>query len=650
MAATIEVNYFNSFWLKKVVKNGDTDPSWPGLPWNPYGAFSVAIGGVNTGYSTSNDVTTTRVSGTGGGLIVDIIASSVFPNPITAVKIVNPGINIASGDQFTVDGGGGNCTLTLTTKPFPFGSGGVAGTPKSGTQNYYLEEARIKGGFNNKITDLGVRAYSVNENRDKIDRSHSLIFSGVYNVRTGYNETNVFSVADPIIKDAEPINGSIQKLYSEDTNLLIFQENKVSKALINKTTIYSGEQGANEVLGSPTFIGQIVPYLGEYGISKNPESFAIFGYRKYFIDRNRAAILRLSRDGITEISAYGMRDFFRDYLSTITNEYKATTVYKVLTTSAGTHSSVTVTSDTCCAIEVGAEISLYNSTTQVVTPTTSVVTQVSDGGATCTVSVSPDISIAAGDDEIVFITYRKDKALGGYDIHNQNYVVSLQTKPANISKEDSTFTTVSFDEGAQGWTSFYTYKPNQLGSLKNKFYSFYTNTIYEHYDETTANNRGKFYGATTPADTSITFIFNPNPTVVKNFNTVAYEGGNGWEVDSFKSDFEGIDPDIPFTNPLAYNASNQYQDTTNSVKSYEEGKYSTSGVIYRAGFNRKENKYVANLVSSSVARPGEIIFGSQVSGIKGYIATVKLSTDATTDSGGMKELFSVSSNFVVSSY
>lgn len=648
MAATIEVNYFNSFWLKKVVKNGDTDPSWPGLPWDPYGAFSVAISGVNTGYSSATDVTTTTVSGSGGGLVVDTIAVA---GAITSVTIVNPGTNISSGNQFTVDGGGNNCTLTLTTKPFPFGTGGGVGSPKSGTQNYYIEESRIKGGFNNRIVDLGVRAYSVNENRDKIDRSHSLIFSGIYNVRTGYNETNVFSVGEAIIKDADPINGSIQKLYSEDTNLLIFQENKVSKALINKTTIYSGDQGSDEALGLPTFIGQLVPYLGEYGISKNPESFAIFGYRKYFIDRNRAAVLRLSRDGITEISAYGMRDYFRDYLSTITNDYKPTTVYKDLATAAGgPYSSISVTSDSCCSVEVGAQVYLYNSTTEVTTPTTSIVTQVSDAGATCTVSVSPDITIAANDDEVIFITYRKDKALGGWDIHNQNYIVSLQTTPANISKEDSTFTTVSFDEGAQGWTSFYTYKPNQLGSLKNKFYSFYTNTIYEHYDQTTPNNRGKFYGATTPADTSITFIFNPNPTVVKNFNTVAYEGGNGWEVDSFKSDFEGIDPDVPFTSPLTYNASSQYQDTTNSVKSYEEGKYNTNGVIYRAGFNRKENKYVANLISSSVARPGEVIFGSQVSGIKGYIATVKLSTDGTTDTGGMKELFSVSSNFVVSSY
>ncbi len=34
MAYTIGVSYFNSFWLKKVLKNTPgNDPEWPGLPW-----------------------------------------------------------------------------------------------------------------------------------------------------------------------------------------------------------------------------------------------------------------------------------------------------------------------------------------------------------------------------------------------------------------------------------------------------------------------------------------------------------------------------------------------------------------------------------------------------------------------------------------
>ena len=192
MSYVLEVDYYNSFWLKKTVRSfgsGSTDNNWPGLPWNPQ-------------YINSSGVT------------------SSYPT-------------------------------------FPFGSGGFA----TGDQNWYVEECRIKGGFNNTSLSLGVKAYAVNENRDRVDRSHSLIFSGVFNSRTGYNETNEFSIAQPIIQDADPINGSIQKLYSEDSNLIVFQENKISKALINKSTIYSGEQGAEEILGVPKVIGQILNHL-----------------------------------------------------------------------------------------------------------------------------------------------------------------------------------------------------------------------------------------------------------------------------------------------------------------------------------------------------------------------------------------------------
>ena len=70
---------------------------------------------------------------------------------------------------------------------------------------------------------------------------------------------------------------------------------------------------------------------------------------------------------------------------------------------------------------------------------------------------------------------------------------------------------------------------------------------------------------------------------------------------------------------------------------------------YRAGFYLKDNKYYANLVNNSEATPGEVVFGSSMTGIKGHFATVKISTDSTTRVGGTKELFAVSTEFVVSS-
>ena len=100
-------------------------------------------------------------------------------------------------------------------------------------------------------------------------------------------------MAEPITKSVNSANGSIQQLFAEDTNLSVFQEDKVSKALIDKDAIFNAE-GGGAVTSSNVVIGQIVPFTGRYGISKNPESFAVYGSRKYFSDKNRGVVLRLS--------------------------------------------------------------------------------------------------------------------------------------------------------------------------------------------------------------------------------------------------------------------------------------------------------------------------------------------------------------------
>jgi len=66
---------------------------------------------------------------------------------------------------------------------------------------------------------------------------------------------------------------------------------------------------------------------------------------------------------------------------------------------------------------------------------------------------------------------------------------------------------------------------------------------------------------------------------------------------------------------------------------------------YQAGFNLKENKYVANLINDSIASEREVNFGNEISGIKGFYANVTISTDLTTDPGGEKQLFSVGSTY-----
>jgi hypothetical protein len=70
-------------------------------------------------------------------------------------------------------------------------------------------------------------------------------------------------------------------------------------------------------------------------------------------------------------------------------------------------------------------------------------------------------------------------------------------------------------------------------------------------------------------------------------------------------------------------------------------------------FKRKENKYFANIINTSIRQPGQVLWGQSVSGIDGFWATVTMSTIDANDSDtfqGKKELFAVSSNYTNSSY
>ena len=190
-------------------------------------------------------------------------------------------------------------------------------TFSSGT---HIELNRLRAGFNEKFFDVGVRAYVVKENFAEERRFNTLIHSsGLFNSRTNINYINQFNEAEGgLTISLDPQDGSVQKLFADDTQIVIAQEDKISRSPINKDFIYSAEGGAIPVTSNTQFLGTIAPYAGEFGISKDPQSFAAFGYAKYFTDKSRGTVLRLSQNGLVEISNAGMSDFFRDALKTAT--------------------------------------------------------------------------------------------------------------------------------------------------------------------------------------------------------------------------------------------------------------------------------------------------------------------------------------------
>ena len=575
--------------------------------------------------------------------------------------------------------------------------------------SWVIEESRIRGGYNNTSVDFGAKAYIVEEEPQGTRRFNAIIYSGIFNSRTGINRTNVFSVAEDITKAADPANGSIQKLHAEDTNLNVFQELKVSRALIDKDAIYAAE-GGGTVTASNLVIGVIQPYAGKFGISKNPESFASYGFKKYFSDVNNNSVLRLSKDGLTEISNYGMKDFFRDELNAVTTNQSSGKIIGAYDIYG---------KDYVISMQNGENFKTLNFDEK---PT----------GWVSFFSYAPDQAFSLRNN---FYTV---KSIGGNANVNgavtaspnlivdgvQNFIEQYSTVELlvqgipNYTAVPLGTTVVSFNS-----TTGALVLSGNVTLADNDFLTFGgVAKLWQHYD--TSVNRGNFYGQDNK--TSITFVFNPNPTNSKTFNTIGYEGSNGWEVDQYTSDPTGTQFVSNWQNTI---------DSSSSIKSYTEGEYiitqgagfttaastsntvslnlanvtgmirggdsvngvgvqlnttvvsyntasglltvsatlnvalgaslSFSGSVVRAdylsvfgtlnppnqknytGFVLKENKYVANLLNNSIPAPGEIIFGNAMSGIKGFYSTVKMSTDTATDLGGEKTLFSVESVYTM---
>jgi len=180
--------------------------------------------------------------------------------------------------------------------------------------NNGVESNRIRDDFNTVTIDKGPKVSTVLAEQYKEEhRKSGLIYSGIFNSTSGVNSLNQFIQAEKITKDINPTYGSIQKLYSRDTNLITFCEDRIIKVLANKDALFNADGNSN-VTSTNNVLGSATPYAGDYGISTDPGSFAVDQYRIYFTDKSRGAVLRLSQDGLTPISDIGMRDYFKDVL------------------------------------------------------------------------------------------------------------------------------------------------------------------------------------------------------------------------------------------------------------------------------------------------------------------------------------------------
>jgi hypothetical protein len=545
---------------------------------------------------------------------------------------------------------------------------------------WHIEESRIKGEFNGDSVDFGVVAHATNSDYEQTRRENTLIYSGIYNPRTGFNETNQFPSSENITKSLDLQYGSIQKLFAEERSLIVFQEEKISNIPIDRDIIYTAE-GMPQVATSNRVFGDPMVYAGNYGIGKNPESFAHFAGRKYFVDKPKGAVIRLSRDGITEISNYGMRTYFVNQLNMPTN----ITVYNdnifgmwdmakrqyVLHAGKNYISNVEATVFPAATFQEGTGTYRYywtlaifaddaNGTNQSLSETGkthyiiytnysnissqdayNVTLPVDDSGYTWQTFSQGDIFPSNGGQEEITVTkYNNIIYAEDADGNNQSLtrgdrnfyyvnVTSAAMEESDLPIGTGTWATIvdaavavdesvtlSYDESAQGWVSFYDFNPQTGGSIDGKFYTFKDSQIYEHHKGI------GFYGAT-DLTASVDLVVNQNPSANKNFLGINYEGTNSWNIYNIETDF----------------------DTAKTIFATDNTKQDNDNEIFLSNFKSFDGKYFANLINNSTEKSDEILFGSSMSGVKGFFLKFKLSS---TDQNA--ELFSVSTNYNINTY
>ena len=279
--------------------------------------FGIAIGDANTpamiqiavGVTNANNIAVgMEVTGTG-------VDSGTFIK-----SIANDGVNYnITLSQQLISAGTNDYTFITVTGLFKIEKEVWKYSVELGWFNCYsfgngVESDRIRDDFNTPQIDNGVKVSSTFLNYGEENKTSGMIFSGLYNSTSGVNDLNQFNMAEKITKDINTTYGSIQAIHARDNDVVVFAEDKVMKVQSGGKDALFNADGNAQLTASNRVLGTTIPFAGDYGISKNPESLAVDQYRMYFSDKQRGAVLRLSNNGVTPISDVGMKNYFRKNL------------------------------------------------------------------------------------------------------------------------------------------------------------------------------------------------------------------------------------------------------------------------------------------------------------------------------------------------
>jgi len=421
-----------------------------------------------------------------------------------------------------------------------------------GKQDFYVEDYFCNDYLNTNHASLG-RANLYSPFFKEFAKISSITYSDVYQPATSYNGFSTFDNNLANFRDYSEIDGSIQKIYFRDTNLLVIFEDKTYNIPVQKDIILSasgeGNMGiSNKVLGTPQ------AYAGHYGISKNPESFVVDGNVCYWVDIRQGAVLRLKQNGISPISDLKMMDYFRDKSET----YKALDPQNRWEESYGTIENFMLEGDHKHFRIKGG----FNPKHTEYIVQFDHIDNIPDGW------------------EVISDYFESGDAWNDANFDwNFFFTTSdlIEKQPYKIEGS-----TTAWAEPQNRWVTHYSHIADYYGKINILFVSWSKGALFLH--DMDEENHNTFYGIT--YFTELDFYINEGPSTVKGFKTLTLEANQ-----AFESDENGVEEEV--------------------LSSYDVGLITdmTETSISRHNFDQRENKQYAHIPFVTTGSTGSEIIG-----------------------------------------
>ena len=307
--------------------------------------------------------------------------------------------------------------------------------------------------------------------------------------------------------------GSIQKMsLTNNKQLTVYFEDKVGDLGVLEEL--NKQASGSVVYQTSALLNGINYYSYDGGIGLSPESFAYYDKTQYFISPRNNAVCRLSNDGITEISNWGMTKWFNDNLDIKENLLTGVNAYGVFDERNQSYI---------------ISLSSYIELNIAIHPTSGILVTLPDGFVT-----AADYAIKVGE-SVIATTSTNGYVLEVSGVSRQTddtaYVTWTGGTPAYVDVVDCTFIsqtdTVWFSEDANAWLSFLDFIPEMMATCGVDYVSFKDGAMWLHNSNDT---RGSFYG--TAYDAEVTVPFNTPPDVQKRFETIEQESNSVWKSDT----------------------------------------------------------------------------------------------------------------------